>query len=205
MRKYFLLLMTITFIGCKSQTQKSNSTTEIQDPIEFIKANEKIASEKQYDNLGELVSTIEFKVKTENKKDFEDGIIPWASIEKPQEDIPKLIDKDEIVIKQTLIKIIIDYPLTNNYEFTLSSENGFTRAKLLSEISKHYYLIYEEEEKSATVKTIPVEKRTTLYNRNQTNGKYGIWGHDIADLVLSEISVYKDKNGQIILSLYIES
>jgi hypothetical protein len=44
-----------------------------------------------------------------------------------------------------------------------------------------------------------------MYNRNETNGKYGIWGHDIADLDISGISVYKTKNGEIILTLNIES
>ena len=44
-----------------------------------------------------------------------------------------------------------------------------------------------------------------MYNRNETNGKYGIWGHDIADLVLADILVYKTADGQIILSLEMES
>ncbi|MES2849907.1 MAG: hypothetical protein V4685_12675 [Bacteroidota bacterium] len=87
----------------------------------------------------------------------------------------------------------------------MTSQNGFTRKQLLQEISDNYYKLYEEEEKSATIKTIPIEKRTTMYNRNQTNGKYGIWGHDIADLVLSEILIYKTPDGQITLSLNIES
>ena len=76
--------------------------------------------------------------------------------------------------------------------------------QLLREISQHYYMIYDEEEKSATVKTIPIEKRT-MYNKNQTNGKYGIWGHDITDLVLADIYVIKAKNSQIILTLNVES
>jgi len=95
--------------------------------------------------------------------------------------------------------------LTNQYEFTLTSDKGFTRAQLLSEISRHYYKVFDEEEESATVKTIPADKRTTIANRNETDGKYGIWGHDIADLVLSGISVYKTTNGDIVLSLNIES
>ncbi len=87
----------------------------------------------------------------------------------------------------------------------LQSAKGFTRGQLLIEISKHYYKLYDEEEQTATVKTIPINQRTTMYNRNQTNGKYGVWGHDIADLDLSEITVYKNKKGETVLLLGIES
>jgi hypothetical protein len=205
MIKYFLFLLTVLFIGCNGQSQKKNLDSQLKDPIKVIQEREQVSAEKQYDNLGELISTIEFGVRTDNKTDFEDGIIPWASLQNPESDIPNLIDKDEVVIKQASIKIIIDYPLTNQYEFTLNSDKGFTRTQLLSQISKHYFKVFEEEEESATVKTIPVDKRTTMYNRNETDGKYGIWGHDIADLVLSSISVYKTTNGETVLSLNIES
>jgi hypothetical protein len=205
MRKYILLILTISLISCNEQKKQSNLNAETKDPIEFIQENEKKSMEKQYGNLGDLISTIEFKVKTENKKDYTDGFIPWASLENPKQDIPNLVEKEKIVIKQSLIKIIIDYPLTNQYEFTLTSNEGFSREQLLLEISNHYYKVFEEEEKTATIKTTPIDKRTTMYNRNQTNGKYGIWGHDIADLVLSSINVYKTKNGEIILTLGIES
>lgn len=65
--------------------------------------------------------------------------------------------------------------------------------------------MYEEEEATAIIKTVPPEKRNKMYNRNETNGKYGIWGHDIADLVLSEIHVYEDADKKLILALMIES
>jgi hypothetical protein len=205
MVKYLIFFLAIIFLGCQGQTQNTDSKKGLKDPVAIIQENEKKSIERQYDSLGELIFTISFKVKTDNKKEFEDGFIPCASLEKPKQDIPNLYNKDEIVIKDTEIKIIIDYPLTNQYEFSLSSAKGFTRQQLLLEISNHYYKIYEEEEKTATVKTIPITKRTTMYNRNQTNGKYGIWGHDIADLVLAEVLVYKTTGGQICLSLNIES
>jgi hypothetical protein len=207
MKKYTIIaLIAISFLSCKGQTKEnSSSTTNLKDPIEVIKEREGLISQKSYAEIGELISTIEFKVKTTNRKDFEDGFIPWADLEKPKTDLPNLDKKDEIIINEKHIKIIIDYPLTNQYQFTLKSDKGFTRGQLLMEISKHYYLLYEEEEKTATIKTIPIDKRTTMYNRNETNGKYGIWGHDIADMDISEISVYKTKNGEIIVTLNIES
>ena len=205
MTRYLLFILTISFLGCKGLTQKINPKQDLKDPIFLVQENEKKSIEKQHDNLGELVATISFKVKTDNKKDYEDGFIPWANIEKPNNDTSNLFNKDEVIIKETSIKIIVDYPLTTQYEFTLMSNKGFTRQQLLFEISNHYYKLYDEEEKSATIKTVPIKKRTTMYNRNQTNGKYGIWGHDIADLDLSEILVHKTTNGEIVLTLNIES
>ncbi len=206
MTKYLVLFLSIIILGCNGLTRKSsNSKPNLKDPIEVIKENEQLALQKDYSDIGELISTIKFKVKTNNLKDFEDGFVPWANLENPDIDLPNLDKKDEIVINSQLVKIIIDYPLTNQYEFILKSTNGFKRGQLLLEVSKHYYLLYKEEEESATTKTVPIDKRKTMANRNETNGKYGIWGHDIADLNLSEISIYKTKSGEIILTLNIES
>jgi hypothetical protein len=65
--------------------------------------------------------------------------------------------------------------------------------------------MYEEEEKTSTVKTIPPEKRTLMYNRNETDGKYGLWGHDIADMDISGFSVYRTAKGEIVLVPFIEA
>lgn len=196
-----MLVLILVSTSSKGQNQNSDQ----KDPIESLREKEMKSTEKNTAGLGEMVSVISFEVKTNNKKDFENGLIPYASIENAKLEIPDLDKKDEVVIKENSIKIIIDYPLTKQYEFTLTSKMGFTRKQLLSEISAHYFKLYEEEEKTATIKTIPIDKRTTMYNRNQTNGKYGVWGHDIADLVLSEIQVFKSSNGEIILMLGIES
>ncbi|MDO6432966.1 hypothetical protein Q4E93_20325 [Flavitalea sp. BT771] len=86
-----------------------------------------------------------------------------------------------------------------------SHSSGFTRRQIILEISKRYHQMYEEEERTATIKTIPVEQRKTMYNRNETNGKYGIWGHDLSDLELSTINIYRNAEGRIYLVLDIES
>ena len=207
-----LFLFMVSF-GCNNGAKQKASITKISFPADTTlkddtdklgKKEADFEANKQ-DSLGLLIGKILFNVKTDDKKDYENGLIPWASIEKPEEDIPNLVDKNKIVIDESKVTVIIDYPLTNEYRFTVESKSGFTRAQLLKDISKNYYSIYAEEEQSATIKTIPLNKRTTLYNRNQTNGKYGIWGHDIADLVLADILVYKTLDGQIILSLNIES
>lgn len=72
-------------------------------------------------------------------------------------------------------------------------------------ISKKYHEIYNEEEKSSKIKTIPLDERTGIINRNETQGKYGIWGHDLSDLDLSSIEVYETDEGKINILLIIES
>jgi len=210
MLNYIILFLTISLTGCKEINSDTKKNTIAVDSTEneyskTLKQREQASSEKQNDNIGNLISTISFEVKTDNIKDFKNGFIPYANLEKPEQDLSRLVDKNETVIKDTAIEIIIDYPLTNAYKFDLFSEKGFTRAHLLKEISRHYFILYDEEEKTATIKTIPIDKRTKMYNRNETNGKYGVWGHDIADLVLTEIQVYRTASGQLVLTLEIES
>lgn len=157
-----------------------------------------------YDSLGTLISTIGFEVNADKSNDDESGKKNWIRIDSAQRDLKNLRWKDAIIIPDKKLTIIIDYPLSSNYTFELSSDTGFSREHLVTEICRHYYLLYEEEEKTATVKTIPLKERK-IYNRNQTNGKYGIWGHDISDLILSEILVRKTDSGEIILTLQMES
>jgi hypothetical protein len=195
----FLLLIIYTLnAGCNSNTAPKNYD-------QILRKREKQASEKRTDSLGVLLDTVDFQVKTNDLANYPDGVIPWINLDKPDKDLLQLVQKDEVVIHQNKVTVIIDYPLTNEYKFTLTSDVGFTRARLVKEISRAYYKIYQEEEATASVKTIPVKERTTTYNRNQTNGKYGVWGHDIADLVLTYVIVYRSPNGEILLSLVVDS
>ena len=138
---------------------------------------------------------------------FEDGIIPWISIKNPKNEIDNLIGKTELVIKSKVVILVIDYPLIKPVEIKVktSQKNGFTRQYLIERISAEYNRIYKEEEESALTKTIPIEEREGLINRNKTNGKYGIWGHDIDDLDLSSIIVRKKAGGKLVLELIVES
>lgn len=187
---------------------KEDPEKKINLEIEALNRKEAEASNNGQDNQGELIATIEFGIKAskEELKDFEDGIIPWISIKKPEEQISRLIDADKIVIPYSEITILIDYPLNKPAEFLIQNNGkGFSKKQLALEISKKYHEIYQTEESSAKTKTIPIEKRERLINRNETDGKYGIWGHDIDDLDLSSIEVYKTENGKIQIILGIES
>lgn len=205
--------MTVVAASCVNQAEKKRITESSsmsswdsaqKNYADSLSQLENQSTSLNYDSLGQIVEKIRFDVKTNNLNDYQDGKIPWIRIDSPQNDIKNLIGKDEIVIPQTSLTIIIDYPLSTSYKFGLVSTGGFTRAQLITEISKHYYQIYDDEERTATVKTVPLNDRK-IYNRNRTNGKYGIWGHDIGDLVLDEIHVYKSRTWEIFLILQLES
>jgi hypothetical protein len=207
-----IFLVGLPFLNCNNQADE-NERVYVDSSIVDTSANgyqhleekEQSSIESTTDTLGQLISEIDFHVKTNNITDYKEGFIPYITVEKPGAEIKNLIGGDEVVISENRITIIIDYPLNNPYTFNLVSEKGFTKETLIKEISKHYHRIYDEEENTSTIKTIPVGKRTKIYNRNQTNGKYGIWGHDLADLVLAGILVYKTADEQIILRLEMES
>jgi hypothetical protein len=152
-------------------------------------------------------SEILFEIKTTDKEVASDGVIPWISIENADKEVFNLIGKDEIVLKEQVVDLTIDYPLENVITVELRSDkkNGFTRAELILKISAEYKRIYQKEEISAKEKTIPIEEREGVVNRNTTDGKYGIWGHDLGDLDLSEIIVHKKSGKKTRLELYIES
>lgn len=189
-----LLLLTILYfltLGCSTSNSELN---QIPETAFFERTS----------------SEITFQVKVSNQDDleiFEDGVIPWISIDRPEKSLKNLINKDEIVIRSNKAILLIDYPLNKPVKIEIKSQNsnGFSRANLIKLISEEYKRIYQEEEESTKTKTVPLEEREGLINRNQTNGIYGIWGHDIDDLDLSRIIVHQEKNNIPILELYIES
>ena len=203
--KTIQILFILAFLTSCNFQKSSEQKAKLE--IEALNIKEQESSNVK-NNQGELIATIEFGIKAneEELKDFEDGIIPWISIEKPENQVNRLIDADKVVITYSEITLVIDYPLNKPAEFILKSPGkGFTKKQLVLEISKKYHEIYDAEESSAKNKTIPVEKREGLINRNETDGKYGIWGHDIGDLDLSSAEVYKMENGKIQILLGIES
>jgi hypothetical protein len=160
------------------------------------------------DSLGVRISTIEYKVKAkqEDAKDFDNGIMPWVSLDDPGKQLDSLIDADEIVLPFAKVTLIIDYPLTRQVTFDLeSASKKFSRIELIKAISEKYHEIYAEEEKSTKTEIVPKDKREGVINRNETNGKYGICCHDLSDLDLSSIDVFKNDEGKIFLVLNVES
>lgn len=104
-----------------------------------------------------------------------------------------LTGADKLIIHDTSIQLCIDYPLNHAHYFPLESATGFTRRIIVEAIVKTYVHIYaEEKETIREMAVIPASQRRGLINRNTTDGKYGIWGHDIGDLVIEGIEYYPD-------------
>lgn len=198
-----LVLSLLVFASCNGSSEES--TNQNSNQLEQLTS---LLDLDEFEPRGELIQEITFETITQDPFEieiFEDTIIPWISIENPEPLLDSLVDKDEIVLNQTNVILIIDYPLESPVEIDLKSdlEEGFNRKELITKISKEYHRIYKEEEESSTVEVTPMEEREIM-NRNTTNGKYGIWGHDLTDLDLSSIQVYQDGD-DILLYLYVES
>lgn len=114
---------------------------------------------------------------------------------------------DEIVIPFEHAVLVIDYPLTTPASVPIAAPLplGFTRAVLVKTICEEYGHIYDAEEGTAATKTIPLEERGALRGRNRTDGAYGIWGHDLQDLVLTAAHWRRHADGTVEIELHVES
>jgi hypothetical protein len=121
--------------------------------------------------------------------------------------LARLDQPDEIVIPFEHAVLVIDYPLSHpaTMEIDAPLPIGFTRAALVRAICDEYAAVYEAEEGTASTKTIPIEERGELRNRNRTDGAYGIWGHDLEDLVLTAARWSRHADGKVQIELHVES
>jgi len=117
---------------------------------------------------------------------------PYININDTKE-IKTLKNKYKIVTPEN-ITIVFDYPLKKEFEFKFTNPNGFSRLDLINAISTKYKQIYDEENNSVGDPGY-IEG---MFNRNKSNGPYGIWGHYITDLVLGGITL---KNGKYYLQI----
>ncbi len=106
---------------------------------------------------------------------------------------------DQVILKPNRKYImIIDYPLSVPYKEEISTgKNGMKISEVIDLGVKAYHKIYNEERKSSSLKEESIQKRTKgkslLINRAETNGRYGIWGHDLSDLAIVGVSVVGNK------------
>ncbi|MDF3026071.1 MAG: hypothetical protein K0S23_378 [Fluviicola sp.] len=189
-----LILLSVFLLGCGQKNEETPQTISTNE--ELLEVSDK--------------TEIFFEVKIadpEELKNSPDGIIPWISIQDADQEVNQLVGKNEIVVKENRVDLTIDYPLDNPATIELRSDkkSGFTKSELVLKVQKEYKRIYEEEEKTAKTKPIPIGDRKSIVNRNATDGKYGVWGHDLSDLDLSEIIVHRKQGKKTRLELYIES
>jgi len=94
-------------------------------------------------------------------------------------------------------RLIVSYPLQVEYiQKFKTGPGGMTKKELVNLIVKAYKYVYYTENRTSEIKESNIPG---MYNRTQTIGKFGIWGHDINDLMLS--SAYVDEDNDITLAI----
>jgi hypothetical protein len=213
-----MLFLLIAALSCdrKAETEPithPNTTTKSahvdQSKVTTQKTGRTKYEAKPHDpkRMGLIVGTIKFVVRDPDPVWADYGPSPYVSMENPGKAIKYMDKPDEIVVSSNELHVVIDYPVTGEWEFKITSggSKGFTRAELAREISRVYHALYVEEERTTKIKVIPPKERKKLYNRNQTDGKFGIWGHDIGDLELHTVELHKGADGKLYAILGIDS
>lgn len=110
---------------------------------------------------------------------------------------PKTLLPNEIVLPSNRTYMLtIDYPLDMPFRTKVKTgKNGITRIKVIELVIRYYKKIYMEETTSSKIKPRLGKDggNAPLLNRNHTDGKYGIWGHELKDLVLHTLYVDEKK------------
>lgn len=132
-----------------------------------------------------MASKIEVRFSSVTLDDGIRTISPYISLADPEDDIAAQKAPNELVIPLGTIRIRYDYPLENEviHEYLADRDEGFTRAYLARIISDEYKKIYQEEEAAVgDPGHVP-----GMLNRAPSQGPYGIWGHDLGDLLLRTV------------------
>jgi hypothetical protein len=126
----------------------------------------------------------------------------------PDRALTGLAKPDEIVIPFDRANLLIVYPLTVPATVPIQAALswGFTRGELVRAICEEYANVYEAEEATAAATpTVPRAERAERPERNRTDGVYGIWGHDLDELVLTSLRWTRGPDGVVAIELHVEA
>jgi hypothetical protein len=144
------------------------------------------------------MNTIEFRV----QEDKDEEVLPWINLgSRFTDQLPHLLNSEEVCITDDSTIIYFDYPLTNSCELIIG-QRGLTRAQIASAIRNKYVEIYEMEKKTSNLPEETISERypgSLLLNRAETNGIYGIWGHMLDDLCLSGMKKRRDGKWELLI------
>ncbi len=87
----------------------------------------------------------------------------------------------DVLVPVKRLTVKFDYPLSNSVLVPYASYEGFALKDLIDRVCKTYQRLYWEDEET-----------NTGTERYKTNGKYGIWGHNLNDLYIEGIEVWSD-------------
>jgi len=128
-----------------------------------------------------------------NWKKGDDLFPEWMHKDSEYDDEIRNTLPNEIILPSNQdFTLIIDYPLHIPYKYQFNTgEKGMTREDFVKLCVDSYQFIYAVEDDTTTIKPglIP-----GIYNRITTDGKYGIWGHSLDDLVLCSADISDDNS-----------
>lgn len=98
---------------------------------------------------------------------------------------------------------VISYPIENPALFKFDCSNiELTYGKLLYLYTYAYQLMYKLENEDVGV---PTENIPGMLNRGKSEGRFGIWGHDITDLIYNGGSTLRFTNDTVICEFDVDS
>ncbi len=131
-----------------------------------------------------------------NKRMFDGDYYYDKTHEDYEESYGEMVEKckpNEVILKgNTEYTLVISYPLSTPYKKKFKTgKKGKTRIQLVDMICKSYRKIYFEEDSSTEIPPLLGSEggNAPMFNRQETDGKYGIWGHCIEDLLLHSVSI----------------
>lgn len=91
-----------------------------------------------------------------------------------------LQEDGELVAPFDRIEMVVTYPLRKPFRFQFERKGGFTRRQLVETVCTMYRNLYAAERENRT--TVP-----GLVDAPGNQPPFGIFGHDLEDLVLEEV------------------
>ena len=130
----------------------------------------------------------------------------WMDLRDVPGNFTRLLNPGEAVLEAAEAVLVLTYPLKKAATRSIRPADGkaFTRGELVRLIDETYREVYRVETGSQTSPTPPVHERGQLINRPSSDGIFGIWGHDLDDLGIGGINVYRI-DGRVWLDLNMES
>ncbi len=94
----------------------------------------------------------------------------------------KLNPSEVVLPADKTFVLVIDYPLTTSFKRKFETgKTGMTRRQLVNLAVDSYKKIYKTEDMGVGEATGNIPG---MFNRATSDGRYGIWGHGLGDLVL---------------------
>jgi len=133
----------------------------------------------------------EGKITVHLKLDGETAV-NWVPLYEMNKHISNLVDVEEVVLAAESATLLLSYPLKKSAVRLVHPTNSkeFTRGDLAKIIEETYREVYRLEAVSQAVTDSYLNDRGNLYNKPESDGVFGIWGHDMYDLSIAFINVY---------------